>query len=92
MRTTHNQTLMDVAIMATGTLESLFDIATLNDMSITDIPAVDTEILIPNNAPIDRATLQYLKNEKVQMGTLPEAPRGGGIGYMQMGYDFVVVG
>lgn len=91
MPTTHKQqSLADVALMATGTMESLWDIAMANGVSITDIPLPGNNINIPAGAATDINTLQYLATNSLQLCTLDALP-GGGLGYMQVGYDLLII-
>ena len=42
----HNQSLLDLALQHTGTIESIFELAVLNEKSITDDMVAGTSLLI----------------------------------------------
>jgi len=84
-----NQTLLDLAIMGTGTIESIFQIANANGKSITDIPVAGADYIIPADAFTDINTKTYLTNNKVSIGTR-DVPFSVGIGYWAVEIDFVV--
>jgi hypothetical protein len=84
-----NQTLLDIAIMATGTIESVFSIAQANDISITDIPVPGNDYIIPTGTLTDNNALQYLAQNGVTIGTKGQTlPLG--IGYWIIETDFTV--
>lgn len=43
----HNQSLLDVALQHTGTIESLFELALANGISITDDLTAGTPLILP---------------------------------------------
>ncbi len=84
-----NQTLQDLAIMATGTVESLITIAQANSISITDIPVPGDDYLIPPGISTDNSTLQYLAQNSIMIGTRGQSfPQG--VGYWIIETDFTV--
>ncbi len=62
------QTLMDIAIQEYGTCEVALDIAHLNNMSVTDIPATGKELILPDRV-YNRAMMQHCKNNDVSPAT-----------------------
>lgn len=62
------QTLMDIAIQEFGSLEASLDIARLNDISITEVPEVDTILVLPDRV-YNRTMQQYCKNNDVSPAT-----------------------
>jgi len=72
----NNQTLLDIAIQEYGTIESVFELAIANDLSITDELATGTILLIPEfstltNEPIitNKEILNYYKKNKIKPAT-----------------------
>lgn len=90
MRITPNQTMMDVAIMATGTVESVFQILAVSGKGITDAPHVNDDYIIPSDAVADQAQLNYIKQNGVIIGTGDDPNLYIGIGYWQIEVDFKV--
>lgn len=84
-----NQTLPDMAVQHTGSMESLFLLAVLNKKSIT------TE-LVPGDSLQDvpvtdkRVTRAFAKIEYDVITIILPPPVPGGIGYMQIGNSFKV--
>ena len=62
------QTLMDIAIQEFGACEAALDIAHLNNMSITDVPTVGAELMLPDKM-YNRAMMQHCKNNDVSPAT-----------------------
>ena len=83
------QSLADIAVNSTGTVESLWSIAAVNNASISDIPVAGNNYQLATDIIIDTNTLQYLSLNNIQLATLPPKPETG-IGYMQIGVDFIV--
>lgn len=65
-----NQTLADIAVMATGTMENLSAIAAANDMAVSDTPAVNAVLTIPDGLTTDTNTLSYLGSYAVVIATM----------------------
>lgn len=82
--------MMDVAIMATGTVESVFQILAVNGKGITDAPHVNDDYAIPSDAVIDQAQLSYIKQNDIIIGTGDDPNLYLGIGYWQIEVDFKV--
>lgn len=90
MRITPNQTMMDLAIMATGTIESVFQILAANGKGITDAPHVNDDYAVPADSIIDQAQLNYINQNGVLIGTGDDPDLYIGIGYWQIEVDFKV--
>ena len=68
MKIKDGQTLLDAAIQEFGSWEAMMDIAILNDLTMTDIPDADTDIILPDK--IYNKTMQtYCKNNDVSPAT-----------------------
>lgn len=63
-----NQTILDMAIDATGTIESIIGILYHNNCSITADVAANTQFTIPDNTPTDEAILATVAAAKVRIG------------------------
>lgn len=64
-----NQTIHDVAIMSTGTLENLFTIAAANGLSVSDAVMPGVTLLIPAGVAIETSVLAQLKAAGVVVAT-----------------------
>lgn len=91
----HNQSLLDFAIQRTGTLESLFQLAIENGISITDELETGRFLLIPDNVKKDVDVLAYYNEKGIQPATALTAeetelvPRRG-IGSMIISSTFII--
>ena len=84
-----NQSMADIAIMGAGTLESIFQLAIANGMSISDVPVPGSTYTIPIDVQRDTNAIQYLSQNSITVGTLgPLFSKG--VGYWQLGVNFVV--
>ena len=95
MNTLSGQTLLDVSVQETGTVESVFDIAEKNDLSLTDDIEAGYEMFI--DQVIDNAVvIDYRSENRKPASGISTADinsvigSGEGIGFMQIGYDFIV--
>lgn len=91
----HNQSLLDVAIQHTGSVDNAFAIAKENGLAVSDVLTPGTELIIPNPIENDSAVLNYYSAKEVQPATalteiINEEIRQRGIGYMQIGRSFKV--
>jgi hypothetical protein len=86
-----NQAQIDVAIQYTGDAASLFDIALMNGLSITDDVPPGTVLLLP---PVsDSKVLQYYTDGNYKTITIlpvDELISGEGVEFWNIQYDFVV--
>ncbi len=90
MLITPNMTMLDVAMNATGTVESVFDILLVNDKSITDTPHIGDNYLIPADAATDSSQQQYLQDNKIIIATGNDPTLYIGISYWKVEVDFKI--
>ena len=88
------QSLLDIAIQHTGSVENTFAIAVANGLSLTDDLPAGTEIKLPDSVNKDSDVLNYYTAKRLQPATavimLPEEERLEGIGYWAISVDFKV--
>lgn len=65
----HNQSLFDIAIQHTGSVENAFAIAKANDRSITAILTSGSKITIPSGVKMNNDVKDYYAARKVQPAT-----------------------
>lgn len=65
----HNQSLLDIAIQATGKAENLLKIALANDLVPTDPIAPGTILTIPEDIEIDEQIVNYYKANNIKVAT-----------------------
>lgn len=65
----HKQTLFDIAIQYCGTSESVFDIAKLNNKSITAELSPGEELVIPDTDYGFKEVVKYFVTEKKKIAT-----------------------
>jgi len=61
------QTIFDIAIQYCGDVEAAFHIIDLNDISITDMPAVGSQLIVPD--VINRRVVEYYINNGISPAT-----------------------
>lgn len=90
----HNQSLLDIAIQHTGSVENAFAIAVANGMAVSDVLTVGSSLLIPTSVKTDNDVLYYYTTKNLQPATAIAdtvvIPAGRGIGWMQIGTNFKV--
>ena len=90
----HNQSLLDLAVQHTGSVENTFALAVVNGLSLTDDLPAGTEINLPDSVNKDSDVLNYYTAKRLQPATaviiLSEAERLEGIGYWVIQTDFKV--
>ena len=91
----HNQSLLDLAIQHTGSVENAFAIAVANGLSLTDdLESGEALNLEPTTINQNKDILSYYQSKKLQPATavtqLPEIERLEGIGYWAISVDFKV--
>lgn len=90
----YNQSILDVALQHTGTVESCFEIATHNGFSVSDQLTAGISIEIPEDVFKNTDVLNKYNAKKIEPATGPsnaadnEVPTLKGIGYMQIGNNF----
>lgn len=97
MKTTilHHQSLLDLAIQHTGSVENAFDLALQNNRSITDdLEAGESIEFTAYGIQQNKDILNYYTAKNIQPATAvilpPEEERLEGIGYWTISVDFKV--
>lgn len=95
MKVSPDQSLLDIALIACGSVEAVIDIAELNNLSITDELTADMDLIVSD--VVNKSIKSYYDNKALQPATsisdqqIAEIlPAGEGIGFMQIGTDFIV--
>nr|DAK82636.1 MAG TPA: hypothetical protein [Caudoviricetes sp.] len=65
----HNQSLLDLALQHTGTIESVFELAMLNNLSITDDVVAGKTLALPDEAFTNKDILAYYIAKNLQPAT-----------------------
>lgn len=93
----HNQSLFDISIRYTGTIENAFKIAVANALSLTDELEPGAQLIIPEDVIINNDVVNYFAAKNIQPATgLTEADKmmantvQRGIGYMKISKSFKV--
>ena len=92
----HNQSILDLAIQHTGSVENAFAFAIANGISVSDELISGSEMIIPD-VKQNRDILNYYTSKTIRPATdITDAVTGdtpeelGGIGYMEIGRNFKV--
>ncbi|MBS1641538.1 MAG: LysM domain-containing protein [Bacteroidetes bacterium] len=89
----YKQNLLDIAAVELGNTEGVFDLAILNEISITDELQVGQQIIILDNV-LDEELVNELKKKQAKPATADEFNNPiahlEGIGYWGIGVDFTV--
>lgn len=95
VKTLDNQRLIDIAMQELGDVEREFELALLNGLSVNDELEAGTEIKVPDFEKTKRNVVATFTNTSLLPAsafedniTDPLPP--GGIGYMQIGTNFIV--
>jgi hypothetical protein len=85
------QTLPDIAVQEMGSVDAAFELARLNDISVTDNLVSGQVILLPD-APADEYVVNEFHTKKLFPATAEKENESvqGGIGFMGIGIDFKV--
>ena len=92
----HNQSLLDLALQHTGTIESVFEFAEANALNITDDVQAGKTLVLSSEAFTNKDILAYYITKNIQPATaLTKADeqvfeRLGGISIWAINLDFVV--
>lgn len=93
----NNQSLFDISIRYTGTIENAFKIAVANGLSLTDELEPGAQLIIPSDVEMNNDVVSYFSAKGIQPATgLTEYDLNiantvqRGIGYMQIGKTFKV--
>ncbi len=94
MQVLHNQSLLDIAIQHTGSVENAFAIAAENGISISDIVPAGTDIVISSDND-RKEILSYYQDKKIKPATSrsesdAEIRYNKGIKYWEIGNGFKV--
>lgn len=83
------QTITDIAVQYTGSADAALEIARLNGRSVTDVMEPGTFLIIPQPTNRRKADF-YARREMDPAMEMYVTNKPGGIGYMQIGTDFIV--
>lgn len=88
------QSVLDVAVQHSGSIESIFDLASLNGLSVTD-DLVPNDSLQRSEVTTDADVVFYYSTKGIIPSTAPSADDIaqhpiGGINYMGIQIDFIV--
>ena len=93
----NNQSLLDIAVQYTGTIENAFKIAVANGLSLTDDLEPGAQLIIHADVEMNSDVVNYFSAKGVQPATgltendlLIAQTVQRGIGYMQIGKTFKV--
>ena len=92
----HNQSLLDLALQHTGTIESIFDLAESNNLNITDDVQAGKTLVLPAEAFSNKDILAYYTAKNLQPATAftkedeQVAKRLEGISIWAINLDFIV--
>lgn len=88
----NKETLLDVAVLTAGSMTGMFELAFLNNISLTK-DLVSGEQLLTGTI-ISEAAITELKSRKAKPShaviEMPDQPLKLGIGYWKIGFDFKV--
>ena len=93
--TRNNQTLLDIAVQESGTVEAAFEIAERNGLALTDELNTGQKLDIVMTTTREESVVQELAADRIKPATAPSAEETemvpyGGIGFMGIEIDFVV--
>lgn len=90
MKVKDNQTVFDMAIENSGSVDAAYDIAVKNNISISGTPPVNKTL--QKSEITDRKVAEYMDKNKVTpaSGSVSEITRTRGIGNMAIGENFRV--
>ncbi len=92
----HNQSLLDLALQHTGTIESVFELAKDNALNITDDVVAGKTLVLPTEAFTNKDILAYYTAKNLQPATAftkedeQVAKRLEGISIWAINLDFIV--
>lgn len=88
MQATSNQSFLDIAIQANGTLESIWDILRATGAGITDDPEVGRDYDTTSTKQ-DKSAMQYLQHGGYSIGSQNDNDISG-VGFMTIEDSFIV--
>lgn len=83
------QSLLDIAIQDTGNVETVFDIALANNLSITGDLQINQELIIPETK-VEQQVVSYYQRRGIHPATNLNADSIGGIGMWAIEVDFII--
>jgi hypothetical protein len=92
----HNQSLLDIALQHTGSIESVFEFAEANSLNITDDVQAGKTLVLPTEAFSNKDILNYYTSKNLQPATAfskedeQVAKRLEGISIWAINLDFIV--
>ena len=92
----HNQSLFDIAIRYTGTIENAFKIAVANGLSLTDNLEPGAQLIIPADVEMNNDVVSYFESKGIQPATGFDfnsediTPELEGISYWILNKNFIV--
>lgn len=89
----HNQSLFDIAIMYFGTANAVFEIALLNNISVTEVLHAGLELLLPNTDYGFNEVVNYYRSNRIAPATEIDfdfITENEGISYWAINVDFIV--
>lgn len=91
----HNQSLLDLALQHTGKVENAFELAMVNELSITDSVEAGERLELPENIAQERDILAYYQAKNIQPATAVSHTgntinKPEGISYWAINQDFKV--
>lgn len=93
---TERQSLLDVALQHSGSLEAALEIAMLNEASLTDDLMAGQQVLLPENADNSEVAAYYSVNDLHPASAISQAQileileQGEGIEFWGIEFDFIV--
>ncbi|MFV0313253.1 MAG: hypothetical protein ACK5KN_16620 [Dysgonomonas sp.] len=84
------QSLPDISIQETGTMENLFLLSVENDLSVTDIPSLDNPVVIPEDADKNLKVVNTYKAQGLKPATALDGNGLEGIEIWAIERDFIV--
>lgn len=87
-----NQSILDLVTQNVGTIEAAFEFCATNSLSISEDIFSGQVVDIPDSVEKNIEVADYFTGRKIELATgfpIIEAPLGG-IGYMQIGTNFIV--
>ena len=92
----HNQSLFDISIRYTGTIENAFKIAVANGLSLTDELEPGAQLIIPADVEMNNDIVNYFAGKGIQPATgfnyieSEITPELEGISYWILNKNFIV--
>lgn len=84
------QNLLDIALQETGSIEGVFELATANNIAVSDEVVAGTELMVPEVNKNSDVLRQYKSNNiKPATGNIQDAEILDGIGYWYIEMDFI---